>query len=143
MGRGVALQFKKMWPENFKAYVAACEREEVRPRRMFVFDTRRLTDPRFIINFPTKRLWREKSRMEDIEAGLAALVEEVQGRSIHSPAVPALGAGLGGLPWPAVRERIVGALGELRAVRVIVFEPMHPPPRDLGVLDGERFRTSP
>src|SRR5437667_6007682 len=68
MGRGIALQFKKAFPENFKAYAAACRREEVRPGLMFVFTTGRLR-PKYIINFPTKRHWRGKSRLEDIEAG--------------------------------------------------------------------------
>src|SRR3989304_6077256 len=73
MGRGIALLFKKAWPENFKAYAAACRREEVRPGRMFVFETGRLTPPRYIINFPTKRHWRGKSRREGIEARPQAL----------------------------------------------------------------------
>ena len=74
MGRGVALQFKNAYPENFKAYEAACAREEVQPGRMFVFQTGQFTNPKYIINFPTKRHWRGKSRIEDIEAGLKALV---------------------------------------------------------------------
>ena len=72
MGRGIALQFKKAWPENFKAYAAACRSNEVQPGRMFVFETGRLTRPHYIINFPTKRHWREKSRLDDIETGLKA-----------------------------------------------------------------------
>jgi len=63
MGRGIALQFKKAFPENFKSYAAACKREEVQPGRMFVSETGQLINPRFIINFPTKRHWRGKSRM--------------------------------------------------------------------------------
>src|SRR6266571_5175662 len=94
MGRGVALQFKNAWPENFKAYAAACRRHEVQPGRMFVFETGRLGRPRFIINFPTKRHWRGKSRIEDIESGLKALVAEVRSRNIHSIAIPPLGSGL-------------------------------------------------
>ena len=74
MGRGIALQFKNAFPDNFKAYAAACAREEVRPGRMFVVDTGYVGNPKYIINFPTKRHWRGKSRMEDIEAGLSALV---------------------------------------------------------------------
>jgi O-acetyl-ADP-ribose deacetylase (regulator of RNase III) len=101
MGRGIALQFKKAWPESFQAYAAACKREEVRPGRMFVFETGALTPPRYIINFPTKRHWRGKSRMEDIESGLEALVEEIRHRGIRSIAIPPLGAGLGGLDWDA------------------------------------------
>ena len=76
MGRGIALQFKRAFPENFKAYVAACKRNEVQPGRMFVFETGHVTNPRYIINFPTKRHWRGKSRIEDIDAGLDALVAE-------------------------------------------------------------------
>ena len=54
MGRGIALQFKKAFPENFKAYANACRREELRPGRMFVFETGSLGNPHYIINFPTK-----------------------------------------------------------------------------------------
>ena len=87
MGRGVALQFKNAFPENFKAYYAACMRHEVRPGKMFVFVTGGLTNPRYIINFPTKRHWRGKSRMEDIESGLVALAEEIRSRKIRSIAI--------------------------------------------------------
>ena len=74
MGRGIALQFKNIFPANFKAYAEACKREEVQPGRMFVFETGQMVGaPRYIINFPTKRHWRGKSRMEDIESGLHAL----------------------------------------------------------------------
>ena len=104
MGRGIALQFKNLFPANFKAYAAACKRQEVRPGRMFVFDIGQLTLPRYIINFPTKRHWRGKSRMEDIESGLAALVETIRERGIRSIAVPPLGSGLGGLDWVEIRR---------------------------------------
>jgi O-acetyl-ADP-ribose deacetylase (regulator of RNase III) len=123
MGRGIALQFKNDFPENFKAYEAACEREEVQPGKMFVFETRTLTNPKFIINFPTKRHWKGKSRMEDIDSGLKALVEEIRTRSIRSIAIPPLGSGLGGLNWTDVRPRIVEALRGLNGLQVIVFEP--------------------
>jgi O-acetyl-ADP-ribose deacetylase (regulator of RNase III) len=125
MGRGIALQFKKAWPEYFKAYAAACRRGEVQPGRMLVFETDRLTPPRFIISFPTKRHWRGRSRMADIELGLAALAEEVRCRGIGSIAIPPLGAGLGGLEWAEVRPHIERAVGDLPGVRVVVFEP-HP-----------------
>jgi O-acetyl-ADP-ribose deacetylase (regulator of RNase III) len=123
MGRGIALQFKKAWPENFKAYAAACRRQEVQPGRMFVFETGRLTNPRYIINFPTKRHWRGKARIEDIEDGLEALVTEIRRRGISSIALPPLGAGLGGLQWADVRTCIEGAMRELPEVRIVVFEP--------------------
>jgi O-acetyl-ADP-ribose deacetylase (regulator of RNase III) len=123
MGRGIALQFKNAFPDNFKAYAAACRRGEVQPGRMFVFDREKLFGPRYIINFPTKRHWRGKSRIEDIEAGLAALVKEIRERNIRSVAIPPLGSGLGGLNWNEVRPLIERALAALEDVDVQVFEP--------------------
>ncbi len=126
MGRGIALQFKQAFPANFKAYAAACKRGEVEPGRMFVYDTGELTPPRYIINFPTKRHWRGKSRIEDIESGLAALVDEVRQRGIRSIAIPPLGSGLGGLNWAEVRPLIAEAFEPLPDVDVVVFEPRMP-----------------
>lgn len=130
MGRGIALQFRDAFPENFRAYAEACQRDEVQPGRMFVFETGQLTPPRYIINFPTKRHWRGKSRMEDIEAGLAALVEVIRGKRIRSVAVPPLGSGLGGLDWLDVKPRIEAALRQLTDVRAIVYEPKGAPASD-------------
>lgn len=130
MGRGIALQFKNVFPENFKAYEAACKREAVQPGRMFVFETGQLTLPRFIINFPTKRHWRGKSRIEDIDAGLVDLVNVIRDKGIRSIAIPPLGAGLGGLDWNQVRPRIERVLAELAEVRVLVFEPKGAPAND-------------
>lgn len=123
MGRGVALQFKNAWPKNYKAYEAACRREEVLPGRMFVYETGQLTGPRFIINFPTKRHWRGKSRIQDVESGLQALVKEIAQREIRSIALPPLGSGLGGLNWKEVLPLIEKNLGCLNGVRVRVYEP--------------------
>lgn len=123
MGRGIALQFKEAYPANFKAYAAACQRGEVQPGRMFVFDTGELTMPRYIINFPTKRHWRGKSRLEDIESGLGALVREIRARRIQSVAIPPLGSGLGGLKWEDVLPLIRESITELADVEVSVFAP--------------------
>ena len=131
MGRGIALQFKQAWPDNFNAYAAACRRHEVQPGRMFVYETGLLTHPRYIINFPTKRHWRGKSRMEDIESGLDALVSEIRKRNIRSIAIPPLGAGLGGLEWQEVRRRIESAMRHLDDVKIVVFEPNGEPAPDL------------
>lgn len=77
MGRGIALQFKRAFPENFKHYQKACKKGEVQPGKMFIVDMESLLNPLYIINFPTKRHWRQKSQLEDIRSGLSALVEEV------------------------------------------------------------------
>ncbi len=123
MGRGIALQFRNVFPDNFDAYAEACKRDEVQPGRLFVFETGQLTNPRYIINFPTKRHWRGKSRVEDIEAGLHSLVQEIKERNIRSIALPPLGSGLGGLEWSNVRPRIEAAFQELSDLRIVVFEP--------------------
>lgn len=123
MGRGVALQFKNAFPENFKSYAAACKRNEIQPGRMFIFETGRLTNPRYIINFPTKRHWRGKSRIDDIATGLAALAETIRSRNIRSIAIPPLGSGLGGLDWSEVRPRIERVLREFSDLKVVIFEP--------------------
>jgi len=139
MGRGIALQFKNAFPENYKSYAAACMRSEVQPGRMFVFETGRLTNPRYIINFPTKRHWRGKSRMEDMDAGLDALAQEIRSRNIRSIAIPPLGSGLGGLDWSKVRPRIEAMLRELGDVKGIIFEPSN----ELADTRANRSRTVP
>jgi O-acetyl-ADP-ribose deacetylase (regulator of RNase III) len=126
MGRGIALQFKNRFPENFKAYEDACKRQAVEPGKMFVFATGQLTFPRYIINFPTKRHWRGKSRLEDIDAGLKALANEIQERKIASIAIPPLGCGLGGLDWAQVRPRIEAALRPIENLKSVIFEPGAP-----------------
>jgi O-acetyl-ADP-ribose deacetylase (regulator of RNase III) len=123
MGRGLALQFKNVYSGNFKAYEAACKREAVQPGHIFVYETGQLTPPRFIINFPTKRHWRNKSRIEDIESGLADLAKVIRDLGLRSIAIPPLGCGLGGLDWNEVRPRIERALADLADVQVLVFEP--------------------
>jgi O-acetyl-ADP-ribose deacetylase (regulator of RNase III) len=128
MGRGLALQFKDTYPDNFKFYAAACQRNEVQPGRMLVFETGKLSPPHYIINFPTKRHWRDKSRIEDIQGGLKTLVEEVLARGIWSIAIPSLGSGLGGLDWATVRPHIEDAAKILAdvCVCVVVYEPKMP-----------------
>lgn len=130
MGRGIALQFKNAYPKNFKVYEAACQRQEVQPGQMFVYATGELANPRFIINFPTKRHWRDNSRMEDIESGLLDLVEVIRSNNIHSIAIPPLGSGLGGLEWDDVRPRIEKALEALPQVKVLLYEPKGAPTSD-------------
>ena len=127
MGRGVALQFKTAFPANFKAYKAACDRREIQPGKMFIYKHDDLVDPQYIINFPTKRHWRGKSRMEDVECGLQALAANIRKLGIRSIAIPPLGSGLGGLNWPDVRALIADTLGDLPDVRIIVFEPSGAP----------------
>ncbi|MCY4300557.1 MAG: macro domain-containing protein [Aestuariivita sp.] len=95
---------------------------DVVPGKMFITEQQDLIGPRFIVNFPTKRHWRGKSRIEDIESGLEALRDAIEERNITSIAIPALGSGLGALNWSYVKTRIVAAL-ERVDVPIYVYEP--------------------
>ncbi len=123
MGKGVALQFKEAFPQNFLAYEEACKRGAVEIGRMFVTETGRLDGPRWIINFPTKKEWRHPSKLEYIRMGLADLVKVIRERGIRSVALPPLGCGYGGLDWAQVKQAIEGALAELSGVDVVVYQP--------------------
>lgn len=127
MGKGIALQFKKAFPDNFNAYEKACAQNELVLGKMFVFDRRTFTNPRYIINFPTKKHWRSSSRYEDIQSGLQDLVMVIKQYGIRSIAIPPLGSGLGGLNWSKVKEMIIEAFRELPELNVIVFEPAGAP----------------
>jgi len=124
LGKGIALQFSKKFPEMLDDYWKACESGQLRLGTMHVFERNELLNPRYIINFPTKGHWRSRSRLKDIKDGLAALVEEVRNRNIHSIAVPPLGCGNGGLEWSEVRPVIESALAPLSDVRVLLYPPL-------------------
>jgi O-acetyl-ADP-ribose deacetylase (regulator of RNase III) len=127
MGKGIALQFKQRFPDNFAAYERACRQKEVQIGRMFTVPTGRLINPNYIINFPTKTHWKGKSRIEDIEAGLQSLIEEVKRLAIKSIAVPPLGCGNGGLNWNEVRPLIEAAFSQLPEIRVFLYAPESQP----------------
>lgn len=128
MGKGIALQFKQAYPDNFAYYARACKAQQIRPGHVLVFETGKLANPKYIINFPTKRHWKGKSRLEDIEAGLTDLVDTVKRLAIRSLAIPPLGCGLGGLDWSDVKRRLIRAFEPLGDVRVLLFEPKGAPP---------------
>lgn len=124
MGKGVALQFKERFPANYKLYESACKKGEVQIGRMFITSTDSLMNPKWIINFPTKKHWMHKSSYEFIEAGLNDLASQIQKLNIQSIAIPSLGAGQGGLNWEKVKEIIQVKLGHL-CIDIRVFEPVN------------------
>jgi O-acetyl-ADP-ribose deacetylase (regulator of RNase III) len=130
MGKGIALQFKHAYPDNYRAYAKACRENKVRLGSMFTHNLGGLRDPHYIINFPTKRHWRGKSRIEDIKIGLAALVEDVKRLGVRSIALPPLGCGNGGLTWQQVYPLIVEAFAVVPGVQVFVFAPAGSPPAE-------------
>jgi len=121
MGKGIALMFKERFPENFKAYEAACKSKEIEAGSLFV--TEQLMAPRWIINFATKQHWRNPSKLEWIKSGLSDLRSFIVEHNIKSIALPPLGSGNGGLDWADVRPLIEDALGGLTEVKIIVYEP--------------------
>ena len=123
MGKGIALMFKEKFPENFAAYATACEAGAVEVGRMFVTAGVELDGPRWIINFPTKKHWRQPTKLEWVRDGLVALKEVIREKQIKSIAIPPLGCGNGGLEWAEVRPLIEETLGDLPGVKVIVYEP--------------------
>jgi O-acetyl-ADP-ribose deacetylase (regulator of RNase III) len=143
MGKGIALQFRQAYPDNYKVYRAACEHGEVHPGQMLVYDRGQLINPRYIINFPTKVHWKEKSRLEYIEDGLKALVQEIQTRKIKSVAIPPLGAGNGGLDWKKVKPLIEAAFSKLPEVKVLLFEPQGAPAAETMKIATKKPRMTP
>jgi O-acetyl-ADP-ribose deacetylase (regulator of RNase III) len=127
MGRGIALQFQKAYPDNFEIYKKLCNSKQMQVGKVFVFDRNSYINPKYIINFPTKKHWRGKSKIEDIQKGLQSLIEEIQQRHIRSIAIPPLGCGLGGLRWEQVRPLIEKAFESLPQVEVQLFEPKGAP----------------
>lgn len=124
MGKGIALAFKKRYPDNMQQYALACNQGRVVTGKMFVTETYELMGPRWIVNFPTKQHWRDKSQMQWVVDGLEDLRRFIVENDVRSIAIPALGAGLGGLAWVDVKPRIGSALASLDAVEVFVYEPL-------------------
>ena len=128
MGKGIALQFRKAYPNMYEEYVDACKAGRVRLGAMSVFDNGLIGGgPRWIINFPTKGHWKAKSRLEDIDSGLLSLIDTLKQLEITSVAVPPLGCGNGGLDWEDVRPRIEAAFRALPEVEVYLFSPAPAP----------------
>lgn len=123
MGKGIALQFKKAYLNNFKAYEEACKRNEISIGKLFITHDRNLSSgEKIIINFPTKKDWRKPSEYSYIEDGLNDLVSVLEKNQIKSIAIPPLGAGNGGLEWERVKKIIEKKLSNLN-VEIFVYEP--------------------
>lgn len=133
MGKGIALEFKSRFPAMYDSYRSACAQGDVQVGAMHVWESAAPAGPRLVINFPTKRHWRDTSRLSDIEAGLRALAVEIVRRRIRSIAIPALGCGLGGLAWPEVFASMERVLTALDGVKMFIF-----PPQVSGRLSGRR-----
>jgi O-acetyl-ADP-ribose deacetylase (regulator of RNase III) len=123
MGKGIALQFKNVYPNNFRAYEVACKSKLVQTGKMFVTkDSSASSGEKIIINFPTKKDWRKPSEYQFIESGLDDLLQVIKERNINSIALPPLGAGNGGLDWEKVKQIIETKLAG-SSTKIFVYEP--------------------
>lgn len=123
MGKGIALQFKKYFPNNFKIYKSACENKTLTIGKLLVFEEENLQIGRkIIINFPTKDHWRNPSEYNYIRLGLVELVKVIKEHKIQSISIPPLGAGNGGLQWNKVKELIEEYLSDIDC-EVVVYQP--------------------
>lgn len=113
MGKGLAAEFKRLYPNMFGAYSIMCRKRLLRVGTIHTYHRNDIAGPRLIINFPTKYHWREASVIETIEAGLKVLAGQIIRNKIRSIAIPMLGCGEGGLAWADVRPLIVERLGDL------------------------------
>ena len=123
MGKGIALQFKEKYPNNFNQYFIACKKGEMKPGKLLVVRENTLEENKIIINFPTKVEWFKKSQYSYIEDGLKALINTINDYNIKDIAIPPLGCGNGGLKWDKVRDLIEKYLGSLPNTTIYVFEP--------------------
>ncbi|MBP9096076.1 MAG: macro domain-containing protein [Ignavibacteria bacterium] len=123
MGKGIALEFKESFPENYKLYKKACDAGEIKTGNMFVTHTNRLDNPKYIINFPTKQHWRNPSKIEYIKEGLIDLEKVINDYEIKSIAIPPLGCGNGKLNWKVVKPLIEKTLSGIDDINAIVYEP--------------------
>lgn len=120
MGKGVALEFKSRYPQMFYDYKAKCAQGNVKPGHPYLWED----DSAQVLNFPTKRHWRDQSLIHDVDAGLRYLADSYDSMGIQSIAMPALGCGLGGLSWSDVKPLIVKHLGAIPDLDVYVYEPL-------------------
>lgn len=127
MGKGIALEFKKRWPQNYENYKNVCAAKDLRPGKMLVWENKSLIselEPKFIINFPTKDHWRKNSEMSFIESGLDDLKKVIKKHKIKSIAIPPLGCGNGGLDWNQVKPLIIEKLSEFNDVEINLYLPL-------------------
>ena len=127
MGKGLALQFKKAFPDNFKIYKKACDDKTLVTGQVLSVPLNSISAPFFVINFPTKAHWKGKSKLEYLEQGLDSLKAEVKRLELKSAAIPALGSGLGGLPWQQVEQLIQQRLMGMPDIEWRVYPPQAAP----------------
>jgi O-acetyl-ADP-ribose deacetylase (regulator of RNase III) len=122
MGKGIALQFKERYKENYRVYRKLAKEDKLAIGDVLAVKDLDLSGERWILNFPTKKHWKGKSQYEFIESGLIDLKKKLADLEIKSIAIPPLGCGYGGLDWKRVKKMIESTLGDLD-IEIVVYEP--------------------
>ena len=148
MGAGLAKQFREAYPQYYSEYAAACNRGRMSLGNVLVYSTNTHIpkdlshdakifrkdlplSPSYILSFPTKNHWKEKSSLQHIEHGLYTLQEEILFWEIHSIAIPAIGCGLGGLPWNQVYPLIERTIKRIEQDKEYSIHARIYPPEDV------------
>ena len=124
MGKGIALQFKSRFPNNYKIYRDACKNDTFKTGQILSVKDGDLMSQKYVLNFPTKAHWKSPSKIEYIQTGLTALKEEILKLEIKSIAIPPLGCGNGGLDWTIVKQIMLDELKDLD-IEIHIYEPTH------------------
>ncbi len=102
MGKGIAVEFKRRWPAMYEEYHRRCKNDEFVPGDVFYW-----SEPdRGIFNLGTQSHWRTKATLADIETSMTKMIKMADEMGINCIAMPAIGAGLGGLALEAVMSRL-------------------------------------
>ena len=113
MGKGIAYQFKIRFPQNNLEYIRECETGKLKVNTIHYYKE----DGIWIVNFPTKNKWREKSKIDYIEKGLEQLIKFIIEYNPRIIAIPPLGCGNGGLNWDIVKSIIIEKLRNIEKDR--------------------------
>lgn len=141
MGKGIALQFKKLYPNNFKVYLEKCKSNDFNIGELLVTkDNNVSTGEKIIVNFPTKKSWRSPSRYEYIVEGLNSLIKTIDNCEIKSIAIPPLGSGNGGLQWSKVKAILEDKLTSIHDCDIYIYEPSQSVKE---ILKKERVKLTP
>jgi len=141
MGKGIALQFKKLFPNNYKEYKYQCDKGQFDIGQLIVTEDQNITTgKKIIINFPTKTHWRKPSEYDFIVKGLDALISVIKEYNIKSIAIPPLGSGNGGLKWSKVKTILETKLSQTDGCAFYIYEPNSAVKE---ILNKERVKLTP
>lgn len=121
MGKGLALKFKKRYPDMFLHYKDACDKKLFQIGKVMIYDG----TPKIIL-FPTKYHWRDFTRCDWIRDGLRDMLSVLSRMDVKSVAIPALGCGCGKAPWDVIKNIIEEELVKAPDMLFKVYTPRNP-----------------